>query len=103
VDVFAANVERRRDGQMVGVLYRNGARVEVRPAGTTPNDPLCAIEQTPNDGQPAAVQHRRDRDPVAVEQTRFSADDLLIHAPPSADARSDCPRHPDHGASQPRR
>ena len=94
MDVFAANVERRRDGQMVGVLYRNGARVEVRPAGTTPNDPLCAIEQTPNDGQPAAVQHRRDRDPVAVEQARFSADDLLIHAPPSADVSQSLPAAP---------
>jgi hypothetical protein len=34
VDELVAQVERRRDGQLLGVLYRNGRRVQTRPVGS---------------------------------------------------------------------
>ena len=34
MDELMARVERRRDGQLLGVLYRNGRRVQSRPVGS---------------------------------------------------------------------
>jgi len=86
VDIFVANVERRRDAQMVGVLYRNGVRVMVHEASTTgnggsgPSDHLCPTVRTANDVPLVPVQHRPERDAIAAEQARHSNGDLLIHS-----------------------
>jgi len=80
VDVFLAQVERRSDGQLVGVLYQNGLRVRVHTSGIQPpgthraNDSLGGAEQTAKKkAVPAvAVQHRCDRDPIAADQAQQS-------------------------------
>ncbi len=87
MDLFLAAVERRRDGQLMGVLYRNGVRVGVHEADGArngrpgpSNDPLGGpTARATHEVPPAAVQHRRDKDPVAADQTRHADNDLLIH------------------------
>lgn len=86
MDEFVAQVERGRDGQLVGVLYQNGRRVRVHAPGDARRAVPLANAPVPSEGdtdaddaQSVPVQHRRRRDPIVADQARRATGDLRIH------------------------
>ena len=68
MDELLARVERRRDGQLLGVLYRNGRQVQTRPVGSAREgrrrayDLLCtAVDTTPPRRLPRGADHLPQR------------------------------------------
>ncbi|HYN72347.1 MAG TPA: hypothetical protein VES60_07570 [Nakamurella sp.] len=67
MDELVAQVERRQDGQLLGVLYRNGRRVQARPVGSAREgrrlayDLLCSAVDVAPRNQLSGADHLPQR------------------------------------------